>query len=181
MNLTGTWAGHFFWNDLKGDASPMDETSDLAFPVRMQMTDSGGQLEGQMTDTRTKIEFKAQEAFDLHKKNMDHDELADWKEWIEQNSEGVLTFQIPATSFIKGTRDDQDVVFMKTCVAPVTSEWVLPEESFGDEFDPIPIRCVGTVNEAACAIYGRYFFTKPTEEAKVWARNGVFKLVRIAE
>lgn len=181
MNLTGTWEGHFFWNGQMDDKSSMDEGSDLAWPVSMKITDEGGRLEGQMIDTRTRSQFGALEAYELHKKHMSPEESIEWKEWVERNSTGVLHFEIPMTSWISGNRDDHDVTFMKTSVAPIVSEWVLPNDSFTEEFDPIPIRCVGTVIDHLESIQGRYFFTRPEGDAKVWARNGTFRLVKVKD
>jgi hypothetical protein len=174
MSLTGTWEGHYFQNWVEGGPAEMNETSDFAFGIRVEIVDNDGQLNGRMKDVRTTWSMKMKDALRVAKVSWYQKALL--KLFYPVTNDATIGNELPANSSIVGNHNGQSVSFTKSyegasrhLINTAGHERIVLNE-------PKPVFYIGTLSEDGNLIEGK-FVIGDANETRLEAQ-GLFRLRR---
>ena len=175
MSLSGTWEGHYFQNWIEGGPAEMDETSDFAFAIQVEIVDSNGQLTGRMRDIRTSWAIDMSEALRVSKVSLFQKSML--KIFYPVRTDATIANELPTNSSIVGELDGQSVSFTKSYEGASRQLFNASGRERITLKEPEPVFFIGTLGADGNLIEGKFVIGGPNDTRH--EAQGFFRLRRL--
>jgi hypothetical protein len=175
MSLSGTWEGHYFQNWIEGGPAEMDETSDFAFAIQVEIVDSYGQLTGRMSDIRTSWAVGMNEALRVSKVSWFQKSIL--KLFYPVGTEATIANELPTNSSIVGKLDGKSVSFTKSYEGASRQLFIAAGRERITLKEPEPVFYFGSLSVDGKLIEGKFVIGGPNDTRR--EAHGFFRLRRL--
>ncbi|MEI7987359.1 MAG: hypothetical protein WCI55_17185 [Armatimonadota bacterium] len=174
MNLTGTWEGHYFQNWIQGGSAEMDETSDYAFAIHLEIVENDGQFTGRMRDVRTSWSINMDKALSVSNASWFQKTIV--KLFYPMRSVVTIGHELPTNSSIEGKLDGQMVSFKKSYEGASRQLFDAAGRERITLKEPEPVYYFGTLNDDGNLMEGKFVVGNPNDNRP--EAQGLFRLRR---